>query len=108
MYTDHGTIQIAHIHINVETGAEVALFPEKECISRIFVAVWMRSSRVGRASYCQCQSRNSPGFDPSILRHNEIRGAADEAVSNNVHNRKNPKKIPLKKLCRGMGSRGVE
>ncbi len=93
MYTDPGTIQIAHIHMNVEIGAEVALFPEKEYISRIFVAVavWMRSSRVGRASNCQCQSRNSLGFDPSILRHNEIRGAADEAVSNNVHNRKNPK-----------------
>jgi hypothetical protein len=30
---------------------------------------WMRSSRVVRASGYQCQSRNSPGFDPSILRH---------------------------------------
>ncbi len=26
--------------------------------------VWMRSNQVARASGCQCQSRNSPGFDP--------------------------------------------
>jgi hypothetical protein len=39
----------------------------------IFTKFWMRSSREWirsiRASDCQCQSRNSPGFDPSILRH---------------------------------------
>jgi hypothetical protein len=29
----------------------------------------MRSNLVVRATDCQCQSRNSPGFDPSILRH---------------------------------------
>ncbi len=29
----------------------------------------LRSSRVDRAFDCQCRSRNSPGFDPSILRH---------------------------------------
>ena len=29
-------------------------------------------NRVVRASDCQCQSRNSPGFDPSILRHSGI------------------------------------
>jgi hypothetical protein len=40
----------------------------------------------------QCQSRNSPGFDTSILRH----GAADEPVLNIVH--KKIKKIPLLKL----------
>ncbi len=28
---------------------------------------WMRSSRVVRASDCQCQSRISPGFDHSII-----------------------------------------
>jgi hypothetical protein len=32
----------------------------------------MRSSRVVRASGCQCQSRNSPGFDSSIHQHSEI------------------------------------
>ena len=33
---------------------------------------------------CQRQSHNSPGFDPSILRHSGILGAADEAVLTNV------------------------
>jgi hypothetical protein len=32
----------------------------------------MRSSRVVRASDCHCHSRNSPGFDPSILWHSGI------------------------------------
>ncbi len=36
--------------------------------------MWMRSSRVIRASNCQCQSHNSPGFNPSILRHSGIEG----------------------------------
>jgi hypothetical protein len=45
----------------------------------------MRSSRVVTAPCCQCQSRNSPGFDSIILRHSGICGAADEAVLNNVH-----------------------
>jgi hypothetical protein len=46
--------------------------------------LWMRSSRVVRASGCQCQSRNSPGFDRSILRQSGIWGAADEEMLNNV------------------------
>ncbi len=54
----------------------------------------MRSSRVGRASDCQCRSRNIPGFDPSILRHNRVWGAADEAVLIQVHI-KNPKNHPV-------------
>jgi hypothetical protein len=36
-------------------------------------------------SACQCQSRNSPGFDPSILRRSGIWGTADEALLNKVH-----------------------
>ncbi len=42
----------------------------------------MRSSRVVRACGRQSRSRNSPGFDPSILRHSGISGAADEAMLN--------------------------
>ncbi len=51
----------------------------------------MKSSRMVRASDCQCWSRNSPGFDPSILRHSGIWGAADDAVLNTVHREKNKK-----------------
>ncbi len=40
--------------------------------------MWMRSSRVVRASHSQCYSCNCPGFDPSILRHSGIRGTTDE------------------------------
>jgi hypothetical protein len=40
MQTDPGTIQIAHRQMNVETGAEAVLFPEKEYISGIFVVVY--------------------------------------------------------------------
>jgi hypothetical protein len=50
-----------------------------------------------RASDSQCRSRNCPGFDPSILRHSGICGAADEAVLNIVHKKKNPKKSPFNK-----------
>ncbi len=57
--------------------------------------VWMRSSQVFRESGCQCPSRNSPGFDPSILRHSGILGASDEAVLNNVHKKRKKKKILL-------------
>ncbi len=60
--------------------------------------VWMRSSRVVRASYSQWRSRNWPGFDPSILRHSGIWGAADEAVLNIAQKNEKSKNIsPLKK-----------
>ncbi len=61
--------------------------------------VWMRSSQLVKASGYQCQSRNSPGFDPSILRRSRIWGAADEAVLNNVYrNKKIYKKSPSLKF----------
>ncbi len=52
-------------------------------------------SRVIIASDSQCRSRSCPGFDPSILRHSGIWGAADEAVMNSVHKKKISKKSPL-------------
>ncbi len=56
--------------------------------------VWLRSIQLFRASSCQYQSSNSPGLDPSILRHSGILGTADEAVLSNVHWKKNQKKPP--------------
>ncbi len=41
----------------------------------------MRSSLVIRSSDCQCQSLNSPGFDPGILQLRGIWGAAAESVN---------------------------
>ncbi len=54
---------------------------------------WLMSSRVVRASGCQCQIRNCPWFDPSIHRHSGIWGEADEVVLNKYIN------SPLKNEC---------
>ncbi len=45
-------------------------------------------SRVVRASDCQCQSRHSPGFAISILRHSGNLRAADYRMLNNVHTKR--------------------
>jgi hypothetical protein len=67
--------------------------------------MWMRSSRVVRASDSQWQSRNGSRFDPSIFRQSGILGAADEAVLNKVQ--KNPKNPLLKKnIYTGTALRG--
>jgi hypothetical protein len=39
MKTAPGSIYIAHRHMNVEIGAKVALFPEKEYINGFSIAV---------------------------------------------------------------------
>jgi hypothetical protein len=49
-------------------------------------------NRVVRASDSQCATYNYLGFDPSILRHSGIWGAADEAVLQKLQ--KNPKLTP--------------
>ncbi len=63
--------------LSKEGGVAVVLTGEQN--------IRMRCSRVARASDSQCRSRNCPGFDPSILRHSGICGAADIAVLNQVH-----------------------
>jgi hypothetical protein len=60
-------------------------------VLEVRITLWMRYSRVFRASDSQCRSRNCPGFNPSILRYSRIWGAADKTVLNTV------KKSPLKK-----------
>jgi hypothetical protein len=57
----------------------------------------MRSSRMVRAPDCQCQSGNTPGFNPSILRLSRIWGASDEAVLNIVHKKD---KMTVKKVLK--------
>ncbi len=42
---------------------------------------WDLAERLERL-HVNAKSRTSPGFDPSVLRHSEIWGAADEAVLN--------------------------
>jgi hypothetical protein len=51
--------------------------------------------KASRKDDSQCRSRNWPGFDPSILWHSEIWGAADGSVLNIVWKKKKSKKIPL-------------
>ncbi len=54
------------------------------------------NNNVKNVNSINAQSQSSSGFDPNILRYSGIWGAADEAVLNNVHKRKNPKKSPFK------------
>jgi hypothetical protein len=47
--------------MNVETGAEAALFPEKEYVSGIFVAVQARA----QLSHAEAQNASAPPGRPS-------------------------------------------
>ncbi len=54
--------------------------------------MWIKSSRVIRASDCQCKSCNSPGFIQASPTQWNLR-AADKAVLNKVHKSKNKKSL---------------
>jgi hypothetical protein len=51
---------------------------------QLLTLIWIRfrlpTIESRSATVIEATSHNSPGFDPSILRHSGIRGAADEAV----------------------------
>ncbi len=65
---------------------------------------WMRSSQVARASGCQCQSRNSPGFDPSTLRHTEGRQMKYCWITFIKRKTKNPPLLFLQNILRYRGN----
>ncbi len=71
------------------------LFSRSAHYNNIFSSA--RSCRAVKANDSQCRSRNCPGFDPSILRHSGIWGAANEAELNIVYKKKkkSPKNSPL-------------
>ncbi len=71
------------------------------CSEQCWVAdLWMRSSRVVRASDSQCRSRNCPWFDPSILRHSESEGRQMKQCWISYVKRKNTKrKIPIQETA---------
>jgi hypothetical protein len=66
--------------------------PYHEIKVRLYTYVNIERKRSSRAWLerltANFQSRDSPGFDPSILRHSGIRGEADEAVLNKVETKK--------------------
>ncbi len=62
-------------------------------ITVLYVCGWDLAECMVRATGCQCQTRNSPRFDTSILTQIGIWGAADEAGLKNAH--KKIPKIPL-------------
>ncbi len=106
---DPGAPELLHEWVHVELDLEsgwVALHPCRAACESApatrdgqywsWVKFVLRGWDLGwvvRASDSQWRSRNCPGFDPSILRHSGIWGAADEAFLNKVQ--KNPKRMPL-------------
>jgi hypothetical protein len=91
------------IRIGIQPKLQMNTDP-KSCSTRsnglffscMMLAVFQRkSSRVVRSSDCQCQSRYSPGFNPSILRHSVIgarRGGRCSSVDN-LHKKEEKKEL---------------
>ena len=81
-------ICIRYIRINPTESAKNVC---TKCILRAkFVYRGSDLAELFRVPDCQFRSRNSPWFDPSILRHRGIWRAADKTVLNKVHLKKNP------------------
>ncbi len=59
--------------VSVPVASKCFSFVKRKNILYITL-LWIISRRAVRASDCQCQSRNSPGFNPSILRYSESEG----------------------------------
>ena len=59
-------------YYGIGSNSSARSHPLGQISSRYAQTFWMRSSRVVRESDSQCRSRNCPGFDPSIFRHNGI------------------------------------
>jgi hypothetical protein len=68
--------------------------------------VWMRCSQVVKATDCQCQSRNNPGFKPSIFQPSGIWGAAGKRNCWINYYKKIQKITPLK-LYKGRSAIGA-
>ncbi len=89
-------INLASVHKNLLLGwRNYCLLTKFGDLTVLVVQINEILPSSGRASDCQWQSRNSPGFDPSILWQSGIWGAADEAVLNKVCTWKKSNKIIL-------------
>jgi hypothetical protein len=64
---------------NIYTARQVAIFQHSHFIGKGKPLGWYLAEWLERLTV-NCQNRNSPEFNPSILRHSGIRRAADEAM----------------------------